>query len=379
MTALLSAIAALGITNATEQVLAAWDFAKGLQGWQASRSARVRVTKGAIVIETDGADPQLQSPPMSVLPRDGDVLEVRMRGSRDGDIQWFYRADTEGPYSGYSQERQRLVLLNAGEQARTYRASMLWGGDRPIVGLRFDLPEGLAGTYRIETIRVLRPPEGAVPSQTWRAEQRVAIAPPRIDIAKQAPPATKPVASDYTVAMWYFAAWEPEYTWDGWKQVAERSPWRIPLLYDSSDPEMEYNGIRYYRASKPRVLDWHVHWLREHAVNLMLWDWYPQAKADGTFDPTFFGNRALELAFLGKPALGGPAVATNRFVATMPFAVMWTNHPPHGSLSPGLAEYVVDQFFSQPNYYKVDGKPLLPIWNPDELVQAAGGPAQAKA
>jgi hypothetical protein len=152
----------------------------------------------------------------------------------------------------------------------------------------------------------------------------------------------------------------------------------MPLLYDSSDPAMEFNGIRFYRASKPRVLDWHVHWLREHAVNLMIWDWYPQVNADGKFDPTFFGNRALELGFLGKEKVGGPPVASNRFAQTMPFAVMWTNHPPGNRLAPGLGEYIVDQFFSQPNYYKVDGKPLLAVWNPNDLVQAAGGAAQAK-
>ena len=150
------------------------------------------------------------------------------------------------------------------------------------------------GVYRIASIRVLRGSD--VLSPVWRREYRVPVAPRRIDVAKAAPPATNPVASDYTVAMWYFAAWEPEYTWDGWRQVAERSPWRIPLLFDSSDKEMSYNGTQFYRASNRRVVDWHVHWMREHCVNLMLWDWYPGRHPDGTFDPTFFGNRAWRSA-----------------------------------------------------------------------------------
>ena len=256
-------------------------------------------------------------------------------------------------------------------------ARPFWRTDRNITGLRFDLPEGARGVYRIAAIRLLRGSDVLPP--TWRREYRLPVAPRRIDVASEAPPVTKPVASDYTVAMWYFAAWEPEYTWDGWQQVAERSPWRIPLLFDSADKEMSYNGIQFYRASNRRVVDWHVHWMREHCVNLMVWDWYPGVHPDGTFDPTFFGNRALEIGFLGKENLGGPAVATNRFTATMPFAIMWTNHAPANRLGAGLAEYIVDQFLAQPNYFKVDGKAFLPLWSPADLVSGAGGETRAKA
>ncbi len=362
---------------AGDQVLVSWDFAQGLQGWTANESAQVRLVAGGIVVKTDGNDAILISPPISFLPRDGDLLEVKMNASCDGDIQWFYRTHTTGPYGGFEPQEQRLVPIAASEEVKTYRGAMLWDGDRPIIGLRFDLPEGKPGTYRVDSIRVMRPAHRSLPAYPWRSEQRLPIAPPRIDVAKQTPPETKPIGSDYTVAMWYFAAWEPEYTWDGWKQVAERSPWRIPLLYDSADSEMEFNGIRYYRASNPRVLDWHVHWLREHAVNLMLWDWYPQVDNAGEFAPTFFGNRALELGFLGKTKLGAAPVTTNRFANTMPFAVMWTNHAPSNRIAPGLGEYIVDQFFSQPNYYRLDDKPLLAIWSVRDLIQGAGGDDQA--
>lgn len=207
---------------------------------------------------------------------------------------------------------------------------------------------------------------------------RRVVSEPRIDIAKEAPPPARAVASDYTVAMWYFAAWEPEYVQDGWKHVAERAPWRLPLLYDSSDPEMEFSGIRYYRASSPRAIDWHVRWMREHAVNLILWDWYPRASERGEFDPGFFGNRALEVGFLGKTSLGGPPVATNRFEGKIDFAAMWTNHRPFHRVGRGIERYLAEQFFSQPNYYRLDGKPLLILWDPRLLVEEAGSEAGAR-
>ena len=317
------------------------------------------------------------SPKLDFQPQSGDVLEVRMAASRAGEIQWFWRTDTNGRFSGLSQEKSRFATAEESKDFRAVLARPFWKTDKHIIGLRFDLPEGTPGVYRIAAIRVLRGSDSLPP--VWRREFRLPVAPRRIDVASEAPPATRPVASDYTVAMWYFASWEPEYNWDGWQQVAERSPWRIPLLFDSSDKAMSYNGIQFYRASNRRVVDWHVHWMREHCVNLMLWDWYPGVCPDGTFNPKFFGNRALEIGFLGKETLGGPAVATNRFATTMPFAAMWTNHAPSNRLGKGLPEYLVDQFFVQPNYYKIDGKAFLPLWSVDDLVSGAGGLAQAKA
>lgn len=371
------ALGAFAASEPNAQVVCQWDFSRGLEGWVPNAAARVKPDHEGLVVGTDGRDAQLVSPDLDIEPRPGDVIEVRMTASRAGEIQWFWRTSAPGAEGGLSEKQSRLVPIQQTSDVRPFVIRTFWKSERHITGLRFDLPEGSPGVYRIRWIGVLRGPED-VP-RVWRSEYRVPVATRRIDVAKQIPPATRPVPTDYTVAMWYFAAWEPEYRWDGWQQVAERSPWRIPLLFDSSDPQMAYNGIQFYRSSNPRVVDWHVHWMREHCVNLMLWDWYPGVRSDGSFDPTFFGNRALETGFLGKQALGGPPVVTNRFAATMPFAVMWTNHAPGNRLGKGLAEYLVDQFFLQSNYYKVDGKAFLPLWSPADLVSGAGSPAQAKA
>ncbi len=372
-----TALTAFPITDEGVRVVCEWDFSRGTQGWTPGGATHVKPGKDGIVVETDRHDPQLMSPVLDIIPENGDVLEVRMAASRTGEIQWFWRTDTSGPFGGLSQEQSRTATVEESRSDRVVVVRPFWKTDKRVTGLRFDLPEGAPGVYHIVTIRVLR--GSADLSAVWRRDFRLPVAPRLIDVAREAPPATKPVASDYTVAMWYFAAWEPEYTWDGWQQVAERSPWRIPLLFDSSDKEMGYNGIQFYRASNRRVIDWHVHWMREHCVNLMIWDWYPGVRTDGTFDPMKFINRALEIGFLGKQTLGGPAVSTNRFATTMPFAVMWTNHGPFNHLGTGFVEYLVDQFLVQPNYYKIDGKAFLPIWSSSELVSGAGGEPQAKA
>ncbi len=375
--ALIAVIATLPAFAEAPEVAYAVDFAKGLQGWKPNGTAKVTAAKNGIVVTTNGVDPVLISPDLDIEPRTGDVLEVTIAASRIGEVQWFWRVDTSGPYGGFSGERCRTATTMAGAGFHTITARTFWATDKHIKALRFDLPEGSSGVYRIASLRVVRGPD-ALPT-VWRREYRLPVSPKRIDVAKEKPPVTKPVASDYTVAMWYFAAWEPEYTWDGWQQIAERAPWRIPVLYDSSDPAMEYSGIRFYRSSNRNAVDWHVHWMREHAVNLMVWDWYPHVKADGAFDPTFFGNRALEIGFLDKEKLGDPPVKTNRFADTMPFAVMWTNHAPGNAMAPGLAEYIVDQFMLQPNYYRLDGKPFLSLWSVSDLIQGAGGKEKARA
>ncbi|HSV74020.1 MAG TPA: glycoside hydrolase family 99-like domain-containing protein [Chthonomonadales bacterium] len=509
------------------QVVVAWDFSKGAQGWEAQRTTAPRVIGGRLTFRVMDGDALLVGPSIDLSTSPNDVLEVRLRAPAGGSFQWFWRSDRSGPFGGFSAERSATFVLEPRPAERTVRVRPGWHASPRIEGIRFDVPEDRPGDYAIRSIRILRAPPGApvrpefdfasgaagwtgddgmpavagraglalrgdggpvqspaldlpperpryvvidataptsarrsapvilsmglrdatgretarvavqlrpsarstvsvalpqhgaapatlslyagnagqavltvhalrlamepapgdgartptgleLQTQPWSREYRLPIAPQRIDVAREAPPATRPVGSDYTVAMWYFAAWEPEYTWDGWGQLAERSPWRIPLLYDSADPGMDYSGIRYYRASNPRVVDWHVHWLREHAVNLMIWLWYPHVGADGRLDPGFFANRALETAFLGKAAVGGPPVVTNRFADTMPFAIMWTNHPPAHRLGEGLVEYIVEQYFVQPNYYRIDGKPFLSLWSAGDLISAAGGEAQAR-
>ena len=512
-------------------VVQEWTFEDDIEGWVGVSTTPLKVEDGALVFEVTGRDVQIVSPLFELQPTPRDVLEIRIKSTTKGIAEWFWRATTEGQYSGFNADMRRSVPIEAGEEWQTLRIWPFWQGLDQIVGLRFDPPEGLPGSYAVASVRIVRfaegervaadfdfstgdhgwvtldegaktTPEGlrttfatgdqrlispalaldatsspyivvdvtapaapesggrlpavlefatgdgegfqAAPfwvaagrrglynvrmarmpgwkgevsmlllglargapgevvlhalragaepagldlqaaasglefqTKPWRQEFRLAAAPTRIDVATQAPPETRPVASDYTVAMWYFAAWEPEYTWDGWKQVAERSPWRMPLLYDSQDAEMQFNGIQFYRASNPRVVDWHVHWMREHAINLMLWDWYSRVDEDGRFDPGFFANRALEIGFLGKDAVGDPPVTTNRFAGQMEFAVMWTNHGPHHKLSEGLWAYIIDQFISQPNYYRLDGKPLLALWSVDALIQEAGGEEQAR-
>src|ERR1039457_629885 len=214
--------------------------------------------------------------------------------------------------------------------------------------------------------------------------------PARIDVSTQKAPAPVPVQRKWTVAMWDFPRFEID--------ALISAPWRTPLLYESGPQGREVNGIRICREDDSRVLDWHVYWMTKHGINLILWDWYPRKNPDGTLDCSESINRPLEMAFLGKARTGGEPVSTNRFAKAIDFAVMVTDHgevnrfaktvakaidfavmvTDHGPVaSPSLPAYIINNFLKQPNYYKIDGKPLVIFWDTQELAKELGDVPQA--
>ncbi len=192
--------------------------------------------------------------------------------------------------------------------------------------------------------------------------------PARIDVTRQPAPAPVPVQRKWTVAMWDFPRFEIN--------ALISAPWRVPLLYESGPQGREVNGIRIYREDDPRVVDWHVYWMTKYGINLILWDWYPHKTPEGKLDCSEPINNTLEMAFLGKAKTGGEPTSTNRFARAIDFAVMVTDHGPVAS--PDLPGYIIRNFLKQPNYYKIDGRPLVIFWDTKELAQELGGVTQAR-
>jgi hypothetical protein len=173
--------------------------------------------------------------------------------------------------------------------------------------------------------------------------------------------------------MWYFAGWEPEYRYDSWRELAVRAPQRLPLL---GDPAVRFEGVPYYYNDNRDLMAWHVRWMREAGVKAIAFEFTPTYDEQGELSTPFWGNRALELAFLGKDELGGPAVAAGPYTESMDFVIMWTNHPMPGlgsdGATPELADYMVTQYLAQPNYARIDGKPVLLLWMTSNLIDALG-------
>jgi hypothetical protein len=209
----------------------------------------------------------------------------------------------------------------------------------------------------------------------WLSELGQVLNPPlkRIDVSKTAAGEIPDMTdSDWTVAVWNFPAWNPG--GKHWPELANEKQLRIPLLYDSTDTNVLYNGVYYYRLADPRVMDWHVKWMREAGINLVMFDWYPsESKEKFDNSPAHRSiNDSIEVGFLRKPYTGAPPVKTNPYEKKIKFVTMWTNHG-NAWVPDGTMEYACENFLNQPNYYQVDGKPLVIIHAPGNLRDEVGG------
>ncbi|MCD6351116.1 MAG: glycoside hydrolase family 99-like domain-containing protein, partial [Armatimonadetes bacterium] len=144
-------------------------------------------------------------------------------------------------------------------------------------------------------------------------------------------PEPRPVTSDYDVGIYYFPGW---WDWQRWQPIMNY-PERKPVL-------------GWYREGLPEVADWHIKFAVEHGVKFFCYDWYwdrgrtrlQQALHDG-----FFHARYRHL---------------------LKFCLLWANHSPTVHTPEDnvkVCQYWIDNYFNRPEYYKVNGRPLVVIFS----------------
>ena len=133
----------------------------------------------------------------------------------------------------------------------------------------------------------------------------------------------------------------------------------------------------YQNEADPKVMQEQIEAAVSHGVNVFIYDWY------------WFDNRP----FLENCLNDGFLKADNR--DKMKFYLMWANHDANnywnidlsddfgntviwnGAVSREVFERVVDRvikkYFSEPNYYKIDGCPVFMIYDVNNLLRGLGG------
>ncbi len=155
-------------------------------------------------------------------------------------------------------------------------------------------------------------------------------------------PKPQPVESDYEIGAFYFPGWP---SMAKWQPVRTHGPQRKPVLgwYDEGNPE---------------CVDWQIKWAVEHGIRFFLVDWYWSA-----------GNRHLEHWL--------HAYKRARYRSHLKWAMMWANHNRAGSHSEqdmrDVAKFWVDNYFGMPEYMRLDDKPVVMIWSPDNIRRDLGG------
>ena len=160
--------------------------------------------------------------------------------------------------------------------------------------------------------------------------------------------------------------------WTEYNLIRSARPWfeghqqpRTPLLGELDE-------------SLPSTWEVYNKLCKQSGIDVLLWDWY-------WYDGKPCLHEALEQGFLE---------ADNR--NDVKFACMWTNHPwyilyptkrtdrgnayPPSFDAPDFSyeeafrslSYIVTRYFNQPNYWKIDGKPVICIWDANRLEQKLG-------
>ena len=133
----------------------------------------------------------------------------------------------------------------------------------------------------------------------------------------------------------------------------------------------------------PAVMEKEIDQAADHGINVFIFDWY-------WYDGRPFMETTLTNGFLKAP---------NR--SRMQFYLMWANHdvvnvwdtristlPEHNVIWTGKIDRDefekiclrnIELFFKQPEYYKIDGKPVFMIYDVKNFIEGLGGVKQAAA
>ena len=156
--------------------------------------------------------------------------------------------------------------------------------------------------------------------------------------------------------------------------------WQTVRKAAEDDPSRPLPVWGFEDEADPAVMEKQIDAAADHGVNVFIYDWY-------WYDHRPFLEQCLDNGFLK---------AKNR--SRMKFYLMWANHDvgmvwdrrnadADGLIYLGcvdrkdfdiIVHRVIDNYFSQPEYYKIDGKPVFMIYEVMNLIKGLGGVDKAK-
>ena len=163
---------------------------------------------------------------------------------------------------------------------------------------------------------------------------------------------------DVTVACYYFPNWGPVATSE-WNTLK----FAQPKFEGHQQPKVPLWG--YENENDPAVMAKKIDSAASNGINAFIFDWYYYDSATAQTPGGKYLYKALEEGFLG---------ASNN--AKLKFAVMWANHDVgtmKGAVRPQtfdeISDYVIENYFKRPNYWKIDGCPYFSIYQFNTFLQ----------
>ena len=186
-----------------------------------------------------------------------------------------------------------------------------------------------------------------------------------------------------TVAAYYFPNYHTGDPRNAKNKGKEWSEWELvksarPRFTGHDQPKVPLWG--YTDEKDPKVMAQKIEAASENGIDCFIFDWY-------MYEDGPFLNRCLDEGFLKA-----------KNVEKIKFALMWANHDwlniqpasfdnsrvklTEGGVSAELwdiiSTYIVEKYFKQPNYWKIDGKPYFSIYEIVTFINGLGGIDQAK-
>jgi len=131
----------------------------------------------------------------------------------------------------------------------------------------------------------------------------------------------------------------------------------------------------YYDGKNPEVIDWEIKWACEHGINCFIFCWYRYRENMGkplTGESVRLGATLHEGFFKAK------------YQHYMDFAIMWECDTTWGTaadqedLCHNILPFWVENYFSKPNYMKIDGKPVVFVFGPANAIKEFGSTEESK-
>lgn len=173
-------------------------------------------------------------------------------------------------------------------------------------------------------------------------------------LAQQTPQSLKNDNAACQVAAYYFPNWGP----------VETSEWKLlkaatPKFKNHQQPKLPLWG--YGNENDPKEMERKIAVAADHGINSFIFDWYYT-------DSGKYLQSALEDGYLNA--------ANNDKVK---FALMWCNHDLgelKGAVKPStfeaITDYVINNYFKQESYWKIDGCPYFSIYQFDTFLETFG-------
>lgn len=155
-------------------------------------------------------------------------------------------------------------------------------------------------------------------------------------------------APKYNIGVYYFPGWHPGV----WPRIIKDQPWDQIKPFPEREPLLGW-----YDDGDDAVVSHQLTWMKQYGITFVVYDWY-----------WINLNNGVVLEEPIKAHLRSDAGAS------MDFAILWANHsnvPSSMDQFDEVVNYWIKNYFSHPNYYRIDGKPVVYMFDPNALDQDA--------